>query len=252
MILDPTTDRACLGQLTRMARELVPTTLVRTVATRLGSRARVLSWFQSLPQSDDEGEETYRAVACDVNQRTRLFPDDPNCFERSFGALALLEVIDPKTARMLVTVERPLRHTGVVERHGRKWIALDLFPRRNSAAAESAKDVLQGVHKYVGKPILTFYGLGGVADAIGQAEDAAIGRSKKQPPPSPPQRVETRAEANRQQTKGGTSNEEVEGKQARAGETGASDRASAAAVDGDPRASQAVAQEEGSKRWGWA
>jgi hypothetical protein len=182
MILDPTTDTECLGKLTQMARELAPTTLLRTVAERLGSPGNVIVWLQMLPQSDDRGGEPYRYVACDVPQRMRLLPDDPNCFERAFAAIALLEVLDPTTQRMLVTIDRPARHTGVVERKGGRWVALDLFPRRNFDWGNFGKDVLQGLHRYVGKPVLSFYGLSGVADQLGDLEDKAIdrdGRSKQ-------------------------------------------------------------------------
>jgi hypothetical protein len=191
VILDPVNDEECLGQLTTIARELAPTTLVREVARRLGSREAVIRWFQSLPQADDDGTERVRFIQCDVPQRTRLLPDNPNCVERSLGGLMLLEAIDPMTPRALATVDRPMRHTGLVEKHGGTWRAVDLFPRRNAARdfswSEFGKDVLQGVHKYVGKPVLSFYGLGGVADTIGEYEDKAIGRHKpkdqqKKPP----------------------------------------------------------------------
>lgn len=194
MILDPVNDEACLGQLTKIARELHATTLVQTVARRLGSRAAVIRWIQSLPQADDDGGEAVRFIQCDVPQRVRLLPDDPNCVERSVGALMLLEVIEPKTPRALATIDRPLRHTGLVEKRGVHWQAVDLFPRRNAARnldwGETGKDVLQGVHQYVGKPLLGFYGLGSVADTLGEQEDKLIGRDKKKQPekksPPPP------------------------------------------------------------------
>jgi len=206
VILDPTTDRECLGQLTVMARELAPTTLIRTVAARLGSPDAVISWLQSLPQTDDNGGERYRYVACDVSQRVRLLPDDPNCFERAFAALALLEVLDPSTTRMLVTIEQPARHTGVVEKRGGRWYALDLFPRRNFDLGELGKDVLLGGHQYVGEPVLSAYGAGAVADQLGDLETNAVGRGKKnekkqQPPTSKPQSAKPAAKP--QQAAGG-------------------------------------------------
>jgi hypothetical protein len=194
VILDPINDTECLGQLTLMARELAPTTLVREVARRLGARDGVIRWFKGLPQADDDGRERVRYIVCDVPQRVRLLPDDPNCVERSVGALMLLEALDPATPRALATVDRPERHTGLVEKHGTTWRAVDLFPRRNGGTrnlnwGELGKDILQGVHRYVGKPILSFYGLGGVADTVGELQDKAIGRDKKnnqQKKPSPP------------------------------------------------------------------
>ncbi len=203
MILNPTTDQECLGQLTHIARELAPTTLISTVARRLGTPRKVIAWLRSLPQSDDSGAERYRYIACDVSQRVRLLPDDPNCFERSLAALVLLETLDASTPRMLVTIDRPLRHTGVVEQRDGRWFALDLFPRRNFDWGEFGKDFLQGLHNYVGKPLLSIYGLGNLADVVGTAENEAIGRGKKKPekePEPPPKKPEPKtAEPHRTQ-----------------------------------------------------
>jgi hypothetical protein len=131
--------------------------------------------------------EPVRYIVCDVPQRVRLLSNTPNCVERATDAAMLLEVIDPKTRRALATVDRPLRHTGLVEWDGKHWRALDLFPRRNGSRnsfswGDFGKDVLQGVHRYVGKPLLGAYGLGGVADTLGDYEDTAIGRGKKKEP----------------------------------------------------------------------
>lgn len=179
MILDPINDEQCLDQLTRIARELAPTTLVQMVARRLRSADAVIRWLRSLPQADDDGHEGFRYIDCDVPQRVRLLPDDPNCVERATGAIMLLEVLDPRTPRALATIDRPLRHTGLVEFRSGHWTAVDLFPRRNWDWGNFGKDVLQGVHSYVGKPLLSFYGLGGAADQLGEAENKAIGRDGK-------------------------------------------------------------------------
>jgi len=183
MIFDPANDGACLGQLTKMARELYRTTLVQTIARRLKSPTGVIEWLRSLPQSDDDGTERLQYIACDVDQRTRLFPSDPNCFERSFAALALLEVLEPKTARMLVSIDKPLRHTGIVEARGGRWVPIDLFPRRNADGAKIGGDILKGIHTYVGKPLLTFFlgqDTGGkLADTVGALEDKLVASGTK-------------------------------------------------------------------------
>jgi hypothetical protein len=197
VILDPINDVECLEQLTTIARELSSTTLVRTVALHLGTRERVIQWFQSKPQADDDGTEAIRYITCDVPQRVRLLADDPNCVERATDALMLLEALEQMkkiaaVPRALATVERPARHTGLVERRGEHWYAVDLFPRRNARRnidwSDVGKDVLQGAHTYVGKPILQFYGLGSAADTIGENENKLIGRDKtnekKQKPPT--------------------------------------------------------------------
>lgn len=201
MILDAVNDEECLGQLTTMARELAATTLVQTVARRLKTKKAVVSWLQSLPQTDDVGQESIRFIQCDVPQRVRLFADDPNCVERALSALLLLEALDPRTPRALATVDKPARHTGLVERIGTKWRAVDLFPRRNASAEDVGKDILQGIHTYVGKPVLKFYlgETGGkVADKIGNAQDNAIGRGK-----SPPSSSAASPATREQQTSGG-------------------------------------------------
>jgi hypothetical protein len=230
VIQDALDDEACLGQLTKFARELAPTTLVRLVARHIvdndaeaAPHEAVVRWLQSKPQADDNGTEATRYITCDVPQRVRLFADDPNCVERATDALMLLEALEqmklcPSTPRALVTIERPLRHTGLVEKRGEHWRAVDLFPRRNSRRNFSwssfGKDVLQGVHRYVGKPLLSFYGLGSAADSLGEAEDDAIGRGKKnqkkEQPPSrrPPPTGAEPADA----TKGGQNAEETKTK----------------------------------------
>ena len=76
MIRDPINDVACMGQLTTIARELARTTIISTVARRLGSASEVVDWIRSLPQTDDEGHEHVRYIECDVPQRVRLLPDD--------------------------------------------------------------------------------------------------------------------------------------------------------------------------------
>jgi hypothetical protein len=201
VIADPINDADCLGQLTQIARELSPTTLIRLAARhiaerdpRVQPREAVIRWIQSRPQTDDDGRELVRAITCDVPQRVRLLADDPNCVERAVDGMLLLEALEamglePRATRALGTVEKPARHTGLVEKRGGRWQAIDLFPRRNARRnsidwGKTGKDVLQGVHQYVGKPILKFYGLGGVADTVGDAEDKAIGREKKQKPPA--------------------------------------------------------------------
>lgn len=189
MIAPPINDADCLGQLTTMARELAATTLVRTVARHLGTRDAVIRWLQAKPQADDDGGEPVRYIVCDVPQRVRLFADDPNCVERATDALMLLQALEDMELtdglpRALGTVDRPMRHTGLVEKRGEHWYAVDLFPRRNAGRrnvdwGNFGKDLLQGVHSYVGKPLLKFYGLGDVADTIGENENKLIGRDQK-------------------------------------------------------------------------
>lgn|GEM_PF-2249398 len=198
MILDPVNDEACLGQLTELARELAQGTVARRMAKHLGSRRAVVEYFQSLPQSDDDGREALQYVSCDVRQRMRVFPLDPNCFERTLGALVLLEILDPAIRRLAVTIDAPARHTGVVERLGDRWRALDVFPGRDvypwvtfgkilrsggpmrPSRDVSAQDVFGVLHP-IGKGILGIFGAGSIADQLGKVEQDA-GLLAKDPP----------------------------------------------------------------------
>ena len=203
MILDPVNDVECLGQLTTIARELASTTLIRTVAQHLGTRENVIRWLQSKPQTDDDGKELVRFIACDVPQRVRLLADDPNCVERATDAMMLLEALERMggthaLGRALGTVDHPVRHTGLLEKRGTHWYAVDLFPRRNGGRnfdwSTFGVGALQGVHRYVGKPILQFYGLGRVADTIGEQEDK-LGPKPPQKKGAPPSRPKTQQPA---------------------------------------------------------
>lgn len=139
MILDPVNDQQCLGLLVERARELVRTRLAYDAAARLRSIRNVIAYLQSLPQTDDDGQERIQVIACDVPQRLRFLPPDPNCFERTLAGLVLLELIDPKTERVPVSIDEPERHTGIVERQpGGQWQAVDLFPRRNARGRRSS------------------------------------------------------------------------------------------------------------------
>ncbi len=103
----------------------------------------------------------------------------------------LLEVIDPATPRALATIDRPLRHTGLVEKIGGHWRAVDLFPRRNAARNISWGDVgmgllkgVQGATRYVGKPVAKFY-LGDTGGSAADFLDDQMGRvtGDQQKPP---------------------------------------------------------------------
>jgi len=203
VILDPVNDVDCLGQLTTIARELSSTTLIRTVATHLGTRDNVIRWLQSKPQADDDGKELVQFIKCDVPQRVRLLAEDPNCVERATDAMMLLEALEKMgmtyaVGRALGTVNQPVRHTGLVEKRGSHWYAVDLFPRRNGGRnfdwSSFGVGALKGVHQYVGKPILKFYGLGSVADTIGEQEDK-LGPKPAQKKAAPPSRPATQQPA---------------------------------------------------------
>lgn len=145
MIVDPVLDVRCLSRLTAIARHEIRNPLVAEYVERIRALARrrgisvkdaTILWLQELPQTDDDGSESVRAIACSPDQRTRLFPDDPNCFERALAALILLESIDPTWQYTLASIDDPLRHTGLLQRPGAayEWEPVDLFPSAGGAA----------------------------------------------------------------------------------------------------------------------
>ena len=113
MIGEPHNDRACLGQVTELARQASRREDMRELASRFGNTQTFRDWIRGLPQRDDEGNlSDGPRITCDVPQRVRLSPGDPNCVERSLLYLAAGEVLDPKPVRRLVTIDTPVgRHT---------------------------------------------------------------------------------------------------------------------------------------------
>lgn len=207
MIVDPQRDRQCLDQATAKARELSRTPWVRRLARRLGTRRRVIDYIRSRPQADDDGTSS-QFIACDVPQRARFdgpdAPEDPNCFERAILFVAIMEVIEPRVLRMLDTIERPHRHTRVLEWNGDAWVEVNLFPYpRNIDWGDLAKQAIPLIHDNVGKPLLqTFipvYG-GTIADKIGDEENSLLGvdstSQKKNPPATPAPAPKPAAPAN--------------------------------------------------------
>lgn len=194
MIEDPANDRECLGQFTEDAREIARSARAYKIAAQLRTKRNVMTWLQQKPQSDDDGRERVQVTMCDVAQRDRLFADDPNCIERARDAMALFEVIDPKGRYKLVTVDRPARHTALVEWDGKQWEPVDLFPRRNAGARNVdwksvGQDTLGVVHG-VGGGILKMYGLGSVSDSLGNVykQQGWVKPDKKPAPPPQQQR----------------------------------------------------------------
>lgn len=135
MIAAPLNDRECLGRLTDQIRAAVDRTDVRDLAARFATTKDVVLWIRALRQRDDVGDPADGPrVDCDVSQRARVAPPDPNCVERSILYLAIAERIDPRPVRQLVTIETPQgRHTLPVEEG--EPVVLDPVIRRNEARA---------------------------------------------------------------------------------------------------------------------
>lgn len=205
MIENPANDRACLDQFTKDAREMARSTRAYKLAAQLRTKRNVIAWLQSKPQLDDDGSERVQVTVCDVPQRDRLFSDTPNCIERARDAAILFEVIDPKGRYKLVTIEKPLRHTALVEwdATSKKWEPVDLFPRRNASvrniswgdAAGYGKTAVQYVHP-VGKAVLGYFGAGALNPYIEQGWQAAGVLEKPKPAtPATPAKPATPAPA---------------------------------------------------------
>ena len=210
MIVEPINDTDCLGQLTTFARELAPSTLVRLVAQRLGTREDVIMWLQSLPQADDHGDEHVRLHQCDVPQRTRLVS------RRSQLRRAIVRRADVARRDRSEDAARARDRRQTASSHGpRRAVRRPLARGRSVSAPEREPefqwgDLLTGTHQYVGKPILKFYlgdAGGKVADALGDQEDKLVGQEtkrsspKKSPRPRPPARNAPSRSPSRQQPK---------------------------------------------------
>jgi len=130
VIAEPLNDSECLGKLTRVALAATERDDVRQLGARFQSTATLAAWIRSLPQRHDAGNPSDGPrVTCDVTQRARVLPDDPNCVERSVLYLAAAELLDPDGVRQLATIETGSgRHTFPVE-NGRPVLLDPAMPR---------------------------------------------------------------------------------------------------------------------------
>jgi len=193
-LIAPINDRGCLSQLVERAKVLARTPEAAALADELRTLPRVVDWYRALSQEDDDGNGSPDAIHCDVDQRARAFPSDPNCFERTYGFLALAQLLAPKLRFTAITVETPGgRHTAPVLVVGRRLMVVDLTPRPRNA--EWYQDVIDALHT-VGRAVLTFYGGAGgakLADQVGEWEQdaglrppAPLPAAPAQPKQSPP------------------------------------------------------------------
>lgn len=150
MIGAPLNDRACLGQITEIAKRATLQPELRQYAAQFRTAKQLAASIRQLPQTNDTGDPADGPrVACDTPQRVRVLAPDPNCVERSLMYLAVAELVDPRPLRQLITIDTPMgRHTYPVE-HGWHPVVLDpliarnvlaggLFQLRQAAAAPGA------------------------------------------------------------------------------------------------------------------
>jgi len=136
VIAEPMNDKQCLMQMTSVAVQGAKKPEIHELAGRFRSTRALARWIRTLPQRDDDGDpQDGPRVACDVTQRARLAPPDPNCVERAILYLAGAEVIDPRATRQLATIDvsDTLRHTFPLENG--EPVVLDPKVRRNALCA---------------------------------------------------------------------------------------------------------------------
>jgi hypothetical protein len=139
MLWWPLNDHECLAHVTLYVAENVYRPNVVALATRFRTTTDLVEWLRSLPQRNDDGDTSDGPrLQCDVSQRARIAPNDPNCFERSLTYLLLAEHINPWALRQLATIDTKLgRHTLPLE-NGEPVI---LDPRQVAGASEISASV---------------------------------------------------------------------------------------------------------------
>jgi hypothetical protein len=116
VIGSPINDHDCLGAATAWVRQSLPA-LAHAAAGYASTRA-LAEQLRRRPQLNDYGQipPGVPTIACDVTQRARLDPPDPNCYERALTYLGLAEWLDAGPLRQLATLSTPAgRHTVVFE-----------------------------------------------------------------------------------------------------------------------------------------
>ena len=95
-LLDPLNDAQCLRLLHASVEELRNDPWLQAFALRFETVAQLVGFIRSLEQRDDLGDPSDGPrLACNVSQRLRYAPSDPNCFERVRLFLAAAPLIDP-------------------------------------------------------------------------------------------------------------------------------------------------------------
>jgi hypothetical protein len=138
VIAEPANDRECLYRISQVAVAGLSRRDIRELAARFRSTAELVRWIRKLPQRDDNGAPgDGPTTACDVPQRTRIAPPDPNCVERSLLYLLLAELIDPGPVRQLMTItmKNGGRHTLPIEDGEPVFLDPSLGLTRNAVAA---------------------------------------------------------------------------------------------------------------------
>lgn len=183
----PVNDSRCMAALIAHAEHIATTETARALAAQLGSEANLRTVLRAKAQSDDDGHGP--GINCgDVTQRARFWAPDPNCFERALDYLVLAPLmVDDSYVFSAATAQTQLgAHTFPVLIRGGRQLPVDLYssspppafhklrnanPRglRNYSWDDFGKDALGIVHT-VGGIVLGAFGLGGVANTLGEIE----------------------------------------------------------------------------------
>jgi len=168
VIGEPLNDTVCLTKISgEIVRAIESDPVVRNLARQFATTEGLSAHLRSLPQRNDVGDEgDGPRVPCDVSQRLRFGPPDPNCVERSATYLAVGELIDPSAHRQLATIDTPLgRHTFPVEdgepvnldpRVGRNALAAGLYRMAPGPIEMSTPETLSWIASLAAEPAAAY------------------------------------------------------------------------------------------------
>lgn len=155
-LLEPLNDKRCLRLLIAEAKRYAARPEVQAYARRFANLGEFQRHVRQLEQRDDLGDPADGPrLPCEISQRTRFAPSDPNCWERTLLYLAVAELLAPgilRTAASLI-MDRGW-HTFPVEfRNGLPQIVVldPIVPPRNAmlATAYRARNIAPTTAKHL-------------------------------------------------------------------------------------------------------
>ena len=103
--ISPLNDKVCLAFAIAEAKRLARRPEFRRFVAQFRTSKELIRYIRSLEQRDDLGDpDDGPRIPCEVSQRLRYNPKDPNCFERAVIFLAAAEILDPKLERTLASL----------------------------------------------------------------------------------------------------------------------------------------------------
>ncbi|MCG8423965.1 MAG: hypothetical protein MJE77_39235, partial [Proteobacteria bacterium] len=99
-IVDPLNDKECLTLAHQEAKRLAALPWFRAFVCQFDHLREFILYVRSLEQRDDFGDPADGPrIPCQISQRLRYAPSDPNCFERTVLYLAAAEILDSTIER---------------------------------------------------------------------------------------------------------------------------------------------------------